>query len=186
MYTYIYAPEGSGYKPDDILKLDKSLYGLKQAPRVFNTALNEYVEQLGFITACLTDPCIYTKRSEYGEIYIAVYVDDLLIIGPNENEIDHIKTQLSEKFDIEDKGDISFVLGMKIERDRIRKTLMITQKQYAEEVAKRFNMSNSKCKSGIPIHPKLKFTKEDCPQSEEEKKYMRKVPYRSAIGALWR
>ena len=80
--------------------------------------------------------------------------------------------------------DVSFVLGMKIERDRIRKTLMITQKQYAKEVAKRFNMNNSKCKSEIPIHSKLKFTKEYCPQTEEEKKYMRKVPYRSAIGAL--
>ena len=65
---------------------------------MFNTALNEYVEQLEFTAF------IYTIRSENGVIYIAVYVDDLLIIGLNENEIDHIKTQLSEKVDIKDKG----------------------------------------------------------------------------------
>ena len=181
--VYIYAPKGSGYEPEDILKLDKSLYGLKQAPRVFNSALNEYVETMGF-KACLTDPCIYVKQSMHGVVYLAVYVDDLLIIGPNETDIIKIKSELSQKFDIEDKGDVSFVLGMKIDRDRERKTLTITQKQYAEDVAKKFRMENAKCKTGIPIHPKLKFTRDDCPQTDEEKQYMKKVPYRSAIGAL--
>ena len=74
---------------------------------------------MGF-KACLTDPCIYVKQSMH--IYLAVYVDDLLIIGPNETDIIKIKFELSKKFDIEDEGDVSFVLGMKIERDRERKT----------------------------------------------------------------
>ena len=38
--------------------------------------------------------------------YLAVYVDDLLIIGPNETDIIKIKSELSKKFDIEDKGDV--------------------------------------------------------------------------------
>ena len=45
-------------------------------------------------------------------------------------------------------------------------------------------MENAKCRTGIPIHPKLKFTRDDCPQTDEEKQYMKKVPYRSAIEAL--
>jgi hypothetical protein len=181
--VFIYAPEGSGYPEGSILKLDKSLYGLKQAPRVFNNALNAHVESIGF-KRCDTDPCVYIKQTEKGPIYLAVYVDDLIIVGANLAEIDVIKADLSKQFDMDDRGDASFILGMSIERDRASRTLELTQAQYARDVVARFKMSNSKCKLGIPIHSKTKLSSEDCPQTDEEKADMSKVPYRSAIGAL--
>jgi len=180
--VYIYAPEGSGI-PGGILKLDKSLYGLKQAPRVFNSALNDHVESIGF-KKCDTDPCVYLKETANGPIYLAVYVDDLLIIGKNLSEIDVIKADLSKKFDMDDRGDASFILGMSITRDRVARTLELSQAQYARDVVMRFKMQNSKCKLGIPIRSKVRLSGEDCPQTDEEKEDMSMVPYRSAIGAL--
>jgi len=181
--VYIYAPEGSGVPVGSVLKLDKSLYGLKQAPRVFNNALNVHVESIGF-KRCDTDPCIYIKETAKGPIYLAVYVDDLLIIGADLAEINTIKADLSKQFDMDDRGDASFILGMTILRDREAKTLELSQAQYARDVVTRFKMNKSKCKLGIPIHSKAKLSSEDCPQSEEDKQDMAKVPYRSAIGAL--
>jgi hypothetical protein len=181
--VFIYAPEGSGYPPNVILKLDKSLYGLKQAPRVFNTTLNDHIQQMGF-KRLDTDPCVYIKETANGPIYLAVYVDDLLIIGKDVDEIDVIKADLSKKFEMDDRGDASFILGMSIERDRAARTLELTQAQYASEVVARFKMNNSKCKQRIPIHPKVKLSSEDCPTTEEEIRDMANVPYRSAIGAL--
>ena len=35
---------------------------------------------MGF-TQCKTDPCVYIKDSASGPIYLAVYVDDLLIVS---------------------------------------------------------------------------------------------------------
>ena len=141
--VYIYAPEGSGYPEGAILKLDKSLYGLKQAPRVFNNALNDHLENIGF-KRCDTDPCVYVKETDHGPIYLAVYVDDLLLIGDNIAEIDLIKADLSLKFDMDDRGDASYILGMSIQRDRVAKTLELSQGQYARDVVTRFKMNNSK------------------------------------------
>ena len=182
--VYIYAPEGTGFEPGTVLKLDRALYGLKQAPRVFNTTLNKHVvEQMGFIP-CATDPCVYRKDTEYGPIFLAVYVDDLIIIGKNVGEIDTVKKELCTRFEMEDKGDASFILGMLIERDRVARTLKLTQSQYATDVVKKFGMDKSKCYIGVPMRPDTKLSSEDCPVTNEEMEDMKKVPYRSAIGSL--
>ena len=68
--------------------MDKSLYGLKQAPRVFNTALNAHVVQAMGFKQCKTDPCVYVKETTSGPVYIAVYVDDLIIVGKDIVEIE--------------------------------------------------------------------------------------------------
>jgi hypothetical protein len=182
--VYIYAPEGAGYPDGAILKLQKSLYGLKQAPRVFNSALdNHLVNNMGF-RKCASDPCVYVKDTSSGPIYMAVYVDDLIIVGRNILEIDLIKEDLSKEFDMDDRGNASYILGMGIERDRPNRSLVLTQAQYAKDVVARFNMSNSKCKLMTPIHPKTKLSGDDCPTTAEAKADMDNVPYRSAIGAL--
>ena len=58
------------------------------------------------------------QRNSKEVFYLAVYVDDLLIFGKDLAEIDIIKTGLSSKFEMDDRGDASFILGMAIEIDR--------------------------------------------------------------------
>jgi len=182
--VYIYAPEGAGYEPGTILKLHKSLYGLKQAPRVFNTVLNEHiVKEMGF-KQCLSDPCVYVKMTNSGPVYLAVYVDDLIIIGKDVNEIDTIKDGLRKEFDMDDRGDAEYILGMQIERDRSAKTLKLTQTQYARDVVKKFNMDKSSCGIKVPIRSDTKMSGADCPTTPKDKADMKKIPYRSAIGSL--
>ena len=182
--VYIWAPEGTGFAPGTVLKLDKSIYGLKQAPRVFNTALNKHVvEQMGFIQ-CKTDPCVYIKHSASGPIHLAVYVDDLLIVSKDMSEVETVKSDLAKQFTMEDRGDVEYILGIQVIRDRETRTLKLLQTQYASDVVKKFKMETSKCKLKVPMHAKAKFTTEDCPTDEEEIKYMKKVPYRSAVGSL--
>ena len=182
--VYIWAPEGTGFEPGTALKLDKSIYGLKQAPRVFNTSLNKHiVECMGF-KQCITDPCVYIKETESGPIYLAVYVDDMLIVGKNINEVNKVKVDLAKEFKMDDRGDVEYILGIQVIRDRDARTLEIKQTQYAKDVVKRFRMENSKCKLKVPIHPKTKFSNDDCPSTQDDIEYMKKVPYRSAIGSL--
>ena len=182
--VYIWAPEGSGFDPGTVLKLDKSIYGLKQAPRVFNTSLNKHiVERMGF-KQCITDPCVYIKETPSGPIYLAVYVDDLLIIGKNIEEVNTVKVDLSKEFMMEDRGDVEYILGIQVIRDRKERTLTIKQTQYAKDVVKRFKMHNSKCRLKVPIHPNTKFNSDDCPQTQADIDFMKRVPYRSAIGSL--
>jgi Reverse transcriptase (RNA-dependent DNA polymerase) len=65
---------------------------------------------------CDSDPCIFIHKNETGErTYIALYVDDLLITGDNEEDITMIKRRLSEQFEMKDLEIVSKFLGMKIE-----------------------------------------------------------------------
>jgi hypothetical protein len=101
-------------RPDQVCKLKKALYGLKQASRVWYTTLTDYLKTLGF-TLLTADNCIfYDSRGTY----IAVFVDDLLIIGPSTLGIDTIKAQLAQKFHMTDLGPCKFYLGMEVIRDR--------------------------------------------------------------------
>ena len=77
-----------------------------------------------------------------------------------------------------------FLLGIQVIRDRTARTLSMVQTQYAKDVVKKFKMEDSKCRLLVPIHSNTKFSKEDCPIDPEEIEYMKRVPYRSAIGSL--
>ena len=43
---------------------------------------------------------------------IAIYLDDLLLLGPDLAKIDQLKKQLSDKFSMRDMGAISWYLGI--------------------------------------------------------------------------
>ena len=133
---------------------------------------------------CKTDPCVYIKETTTGPVYLAVYVDDLLIVGKDMAEVNIVKSDLGREFQMDDRGDVEYILGIQVIRDRAARTLSMVQTQYARDVVKKFKMENSKCKIKVPMHPKTKFSMEDCPTEEEELEYMKKVPYRSAIGSL--
>ena len=72
------------------------------------------------------DHCVYVKRSEGSFIILSLYVDDILLAGNNKEFIKTIKEWLSSTFEMKDMGEASFVLGVKILRDRSRKLLSLS------------------------------------------------------------
>lgn len=83
-------------------KLKRSLYGLKQSPRCWNEALDGKLFEMGFKQTS-ADPCLYV-RSSRDPIYVAVYVDDLVIAAKDEAVISCIKSKLSSYFNMKDMG----------------------------------------------------------------------------------
>ena len=75
---YMALPEGyrEGHE-GMVCKLRKSLYGLKQAPRNWYLLISDYiVRKMGF-KSCVSDPCLYFKRSRTGRlILLFLFVDD--------------------------------------------------------------------------------------------------------------
>ncbi len=58
------------------------------------------------------DECVFY----YGKTVFIVYTDDTILLGPDKDEIDLLVRRLSRSFKIEDQGDLSDYLGIKIER----------------------------------------------------------------------
>lgn len=115
-------------------KLNKALYGLKQAPRIWYRTLATFLKELDFVSLDADDG-VFSR----GHYYIAVYVDDLLIIGPDPAEIQKIKEALKLKFQMSDLGEVNYYLGMSIRRDRTNKRIFLSQRAYLEKILKEFN-----------------------------------------------
>jgi hypothetical protein len=77
-------------------------------------------------------------------IYVALHVDDMLLIGNNMDAIKVVKKQLSSNFDMKYLGETNFILGMDIERDRSIRNIWLNQMKYIEIVMKWFNMQDCK------------------------------------------
>ncbi len=185
----IYMKQPIGYvvhgKEDYVCKLHKSLYGLKQAGRTWYQKIdNVLLHSLGF-TRSQADHCVYVYNDNHTnvKVYIALYVDDLLIMCNNLSKLISLKQQLSQLFDMKDLGEAHYVLGIQIERDRTKKLLHISQCEYLKNVLERFGMSNSNPIS-TPLDVNMKLSKQQCPSSEDERNKMLGIPYQSAVGAL--
>ena len=101
-------------------------------------------------------------------IFLVLYVDDILLASNDSNLLIEIKHMLSTHFDMKDLGDASYVLGIKILRDRANGVLKLSQRTYIEKILKRFNMHN--CSSArVPIVKGDKFSKAQCPQNDDER-----------------
>jgi hypothetical protein len=72
---------------------------------------------------------------------------------------------------------------MRITRDRKNHKLTLSQGEYIKKVLKRFRMKNAKQVS-THLVSHFKLTNEMCPKTQEEIKYMSRVPYSSTFGNL--
>ena len=84
---------------------------------------------------------------------------------------------------MKDLGEANFVLGIQLFRDQKNRMIALSQSSYIDKVLKKFAMQDSK-KGGQPSRTGITLSLDDCPKTSEEKVYMEKVPYASAIGSL--
>jgi transposase InsO family protein len=135
---FVEQPHGLSDGSGRVCKLNKALYGLKQSPRVWYKTLSTFLCEAGF-TPLDADHSVFVKNSTY----IAVYVDDLLLVGPNKVDIQLIKSQLSQRFKMTDMGPIAYYLGMTVSRDRQNRILRLGQRSYLTEGIKTMGLWNS-------------------------------------------
>ena len=84
---------------------------------------------------------------------------------------------------MKDLGEASYILGMKIYRDRSKRMLGISQSTYIETMLKRFSMENSK-KGYLSIGHEISLSKRDCPTTPQEREHMSRIPYASIVDSI--
>jgi hypothetical protein len=112
-----------------------------------------------------------------------LYVDDILLIGNDIPMLESIKTSLKNSFSMKDLGEATYILGIRIYRDRSRKLIGLSQDTYIDKVLKRFSMKQSK-KGFLPMSHDIHLSKTQCPSTADELDRMSKVPYVSEIGSI--
>jgi hypothetical protein len=84
-------------------------------------------------------------RLKEGELYdLAVYVDDSILVGPAGSSTVEFKSAFGGSCNVQDHGQMSWLLDMTVERDRGKRIIKIGQQQYVLDMQERFNMVDNK------------------------------------------
>ena len=167
-----------------VVKLLRCLYGLKQSPREWNLVINAFLVSLGY-KRCKLDPCLYTyKNTDSGVFsFILLYVDDLIIGSSKVDHMKTIKSSLNAEYDMKDLGPLDYCLGLAFTRDRVVRTIEISQEQYVKETLDLYDMLDCYAVS-TPGDANIKLCKAQCPTSSEDLAVMAGIPYSEAVGRL--
>jgi hypothetical protein len=187
--VYIHIPQGFDQSSKDTLcfQLLKSLYGLRQASRQWHKTLHSTLIKLGY-QPINTDPCIYIKYVESCPlpIILCLYVDDTLVAFNNMllSVWLHDKAEISKLYPIKDIGQVVWILGMEVVRNRDAGTITLSQAVYIENLLNQYSMSIGNVKTcsnpGMNIEltdPQLYETSLICDTTKH-------AMYRSLVGAL--
>ncbi|CAA7019426.1 unnamed protein product [Microthlaspi erraticum] len=174
--VYMSQPQGFVDKdrPDYVCRLRKPIYGLKQAPRVWYMSLKQHLLTTGF-TNSLADASLFIKHCGNTLTYVLVYVDDILVTGNNQQDIQLVLNAFADRFSIKDPSDLFYFLG--IEATRTKAGLHLMQHKYIVDLLAKHNMLDAKpVATPLPVHPKLTIHT-GTPLSDPS-------PYRSVVGSL--
>jgi hypothetical protein len=133
--TYVKQPKGKTDGMKKACPLLKSLYGLKHSARIWYRKLKARLKLMGFEPLDTGLSVFYNKDTG---VIIAIYIDDLLLVGPSTQSIQKTKDELAEFFHMQGLGPCAWYLDIKSERDRPQRILQLSQLGYINKVLQVF------------------------------------------------
>ncbi|GFY91148.1 hypothetical protein Acr_07g0013440 [Actinidia rufa] len=132
-------PQHSGRtvrQPDKLMFLGETYEGIQeeQDPNTYKEAHADINDE----------PCVYKKANKNVVVFLVLYVDDILLIGNGVGALSAVKAWFSHNFDMKDLGEASYILGIKLMRDRKNRMLGLSQAAYIDNLLVKFAMHNSK------------------------------------------
>ena len=92
------------------------MYGLVQSTRQYYIKISKALQKLGF-KGGYADPCLMMKKNEKGICYIAIWVDDLLLVGDEELIDDVIEGLEKQGFKLKKEDNLNDYLSCQIKLD---------------------------------------------------------------------
>ena len=115
--------------------------------------LHSEVELQRFVQS-KNDCSLFLHKSGLKISITAVYVDDIIFIGPNIPRIHDLKAHLHSVFSIKDLGPLSFFLG--IEVSRLSHGIILSQRKFTNELLAECDLDVSRlAKTPLPLNLKL-------------------------------
>ncbi|GJU35047.1 retrotransposon protein, putative, ty1-copia subclass [Tanacetum coccineum] len=116
-------------------------------------------------------------------IFLILYVDDIIIMGNHIPSLQSVKDYLGKCFSMKDLGEATFILGIEIYRDRLKRLIGLSQNAYMDKILKRYRIDNFK-RGHIPMQERFDLNITQGASTPEEVKRMKNVPYASAVRSI--
>ena len=118
---------------------------------------------------------VYRRNNRDSFLLVGVYVDDLVISGPNVSDINQFKLEMKQKLSMSDLGLLSYYLGIEVKQGE--DGILLSQYAYARKILESAGMWNcNPC--ATPMEARLKLYK------RVEDDVVNPTAYRSIIGSL--
>ncbi|CAI7804856.1 unnamed protein product, partial [Closterium sp. NIES-54] len=150
----------------------------EKAPRQWYLKLRGVLEEIGF-TPSTADHSLFMLGEGEQRSFMVVYVDDILIFSPSSDPVKEVMLKVQDKFKCKALGDVSFYLGLHIERDVEKRCMRVHQRKYLEALAANFGQSEGHVASPFPSGFKCVKGPEEESVGEEERRR-----FHSLVGSL--
>ena len=110
-----------------------------QSSRSWNIKFDETIKYYGFHQS-LDEVYVYKYNKDKFVIFLVLCVDDISLIRSNVKLLNEIKDWLAMQFKMKDLGNINYILGIQILRDRKNKMITLSQATYIDKVIAHFSM----------------------------------------------
>ncbi|GJT83874.1 retrotransposon protein, putative, ty1-copia subclass [Tanacetum coccineum] len=134
----------------------------------WNKRFDKEIKKFGFAQN-FDEPCVYQKASGSNVTFLILYVDDIIIMGNHIPSLRSVKDYLRKCFAMKDLGETSFILGIKIYRDRSKRLIGLGQNAYMDKILKRYRIDNFK-RGHIYMQERLDLNKIQGASTPEEVK----------------
>ncbi|PKU79468.1 Retrovirus-related Pol polyprotein from transposon TNT 1-94 [Dendrobium catenatum] len=141
--VYMKQPQGfiDPQQPNHVCKLRKALYGLKQAPRQWFHKHTSFLQAFGFHFS-KADPSLLIYDKNDTQLYLLIYVDDILISGNNKHTLQQLLAQLRQTFSLKQLDNANLFLGIQIQTTATG--LFLHQAHYARDIIHSAGLDSSK------------------------------------------
>ena len=114
---------------------------------------------------------------------VLVHVNDCTIVATSTKLILNFKTQIARHVEITDLGEIHWILGIEVHRERECRLLFLSQRSYLESIIQRYGFEDLK-PVALPMETSTRLTSAQSPSTTNEIAQMRNIPYHKAVGSL--
>ncbi|XP_034593709.1 uncharacterized mitochondrial protein AtMg00810-like [Setaria viridis] len=157
-----------------VLHLVKALYGPRQAPRAWYSKLDESLLKLSFQRSA-SKHAVYLCGMGDRLLVVGVYVDDLVITGANNVDIDTFKAEMQAMFKMSDLGLLHYYLGPEVSQTEAGIT--VSQSAYLAKILENAGLTGCN-PSHTPMEPRLQLSKLSTAPGVDP------IHYRSIVGSL--
>jgi transposase InsO family protein len=154
--VYVQQPPGF-YEggPNTVCKLNKALYGLKQAPKAWYDTMSKVLLDDGFVIAD-SDPSLFIARKlGDDDVYVLVYVDDILVASKNMDKVTAVKALLNAHFAVKDLGPAKYFLGMSVtqsfDNNGVLQSIKLSNEKLTAEIISSFHGEESLKPKALPM-----------------------------------
>ena len=173
-----------------VCKLRRSLYGLKQAGREWGQLFSAFLISWGFSRSAI-DTCLFTYCAGATILWCLVYVDDCLLVDNDSALRTRFVTALGKRFPVDDRGELQWLLGVAIDRDRSARSLSLSQELYVKDLVEKYAgyLRGHTRRYDAPMEEGLRLSSTDCPapdSDDAERMAPHRAAYMGLVGAfLW-